>query len=459
MSLLVKAKGINKLSQLQIDCDKDWGGKGITNIRQIADGMGIGSLVQHNGTILENILPGSAHYVLTSDGQGKKVVWEPGGLFFNRTFPVLVGLSRSGGVFSPDSAALINSPLGMQIITGAPYSQELDRALSLALARGIFAPDAVKTITPSLASGRNIQIPPTAALLNKGGVFTDFSAAQISGYTRDQFYLNGDNTDKSFSGSSWESQTFTAAVTGQLRFVTLKLWQPLNSMPGLVTVSIRAVDGSGHPTGADLAVTTFNGNALPYLVSPGNLFRVNFPSPANVVLGTKYAILIRAVSGGLNWRANSAGAYAGGNREYSTNGGVTWSTDSASDYLFEVWYTINDVKLLSDTPLAVGDAFYWGFDSLFDAIVQDIGVAGVGTYVLAYEYSRVADFNPCVGLVDGTNQFQTLYSNPINFTRQGDWATQSVNGISKYWVRARVTDAGSGYNQPMGTFAILQINV
>ena len=68
-------------------------------------------------------------------------------------------------------------------------------------------------------------------------------------------------------------------------------------------------------------------------------------------------------------------------------------------------------------------------------------------------------FNPCVGLVDGTNQFQTLYSNPINFNRQGDWAAQSVNGISKYWIRARVTDAGSGYSQPMGTFAILQVNV
>jgi hypothetical protein len=71
----------------------------------------------------------------------------------------------------------------------------------------------------------------------------------------------------------------------------------------------------------------------------------------------------------------------------------------------------------------------------------------------------VGDFNACVGLVDGTNQFQNLYSNQINHTRQGDFAVQTVNGISKYWIKATVTDAGSGYGQPLGTFAAVLMNL
>ena len=39
MSVLVRAKGITKLSQLQIDVDKDWQGKGMTNVKHIAEGM------------------------------------------------------------------------------------------------------------------------------------------------------------------------------------------------------------------------------------------------------------------------------------------------------------------------------------------------------------------------------------------------------------------------------------
>ena len=44
MSLLIKA-GISKLSELEIDADKDWQGKGITNVKEMASAMGHGDLV------------------------------------------------------------------------------------------------------------------------------------------------------------------------------------------------------------------------------------------------------------------------------------------------------------------------------------------------------------------------------------------------------------------------------
>jgi len=81
MSLLLRG-GISKLSELEIDADKDWQGKGITNIKQVAAGMAIGHILQHGGSILEALAPGPAHNVLTSEGTGKKVVWAPGGTYF-----------------------------------------------------------------------------------------------------------------------------------------------------------------------------------------------------------------------------------------------------------------------------------------------------------------------------------------------------------------------------------------
>ena len=169
--------------------------------------------------------------------------------------------------------------------------------------------------------------------------------------------------------------------------------------------------------------------------------------------------MVRASNGNLNLRKNTANPYAGGNREYSANGGGSWTTDNSVDYIFEAWYTLNDFKLLPDAPLSIGDEFYWGYDQPFDGVAQDIGVAGAGSYVLAFAYSRAADFNPCVGLADGTNRFQTLYTSQISHSRQVDFAVQTVNGISKYWLKATVTDAGAGYSQPLGTFAAVLITV
>ncbi|GAJ23279.1 unnamed protein product, partial [marine sediment metagenome] len=42
MSLLLK--GITKISELEIDADKDWDGKGISNIKEIAEAMATGHI-------------------------------------------------------------------------------------------------------------------------------------------------------------------------------------------------------------------------------------------------------------------------------------------------------------------------------------------------------------------------------------------------------------------------------
>ncbi|MFC1903100.1 hypothetical protein ACFLX4_03430, partial [Chloroflexota bacterium] len=74
-------------------------------------------------------------------------------------------------------------------------------------------------------------------------------------------------------------------------------------------------------------------------------------------------------------------------------------------------------------------------------------------YILAWEYWNGAAWAALVDLNDGTNAFKNAYTNEVSHTPQGDWALTIIQGMNLYWIRARVTDAGSGYSQPLGTWA------
>lgn len=52
------SKGIKNLSQLTIDADKNWQAKGISNIKEIVLGMGVGDIAYHDGTKLVKLQPG-----------------------------------------------------------------------------------------------------------------------------------------------------------------------------------------------------------------------------------------------------------------------------------------------------------------------------------------------------------------------------------------------------------------
>ena len=74
--LLAKA-GITKLSELIIDADKDWNGKGITNLKELASGMGQGDIVQRGSSgVLEKLSPAEIGFELTSNGPGHEISWK-----------------------------------------------------------------------------------------------------------------------------------------------------------------------------------------------------------------------------------------------------------------------------------------------------------------------------------------------------------------------------------------------
>lgn len=101
-------------------------------------------------------------------------------------------------------------------------------------------------------------------------------------------------------------------------------------------------------------------------------------------------------------------------------------------------------RIFSTVP-KVGDIYYIGSAEVFFHVVNNLGTAGVYTaLVLAYEYSDGAAGWP--DLVSGDDL--TLYPDDepwnqtgqvvINFAGNTAWATEVVNGDTKFWLRVRI---------------------
>ena len=108
--------------------------------------------------------------------------------------------------------------------------------------------------------------------------------------------------------------------------------------------------------------------------------------------------------------------------------------------------TANDVVLLPKT-IRVGDAFFFGVNSIaYSSILytMNIGTAGTGTWTLTYYYYNGSDWValPAENIESMDNQFlnfRTAGSGDMSIIPPVDWATVAVNGVTMYWIEARVT--------------------
>lgn len=156
-----------------------------------------------------------------------------------------------------------------------------------------------------------------------------------------EYYNTGDDDYYSIYDTTWRAQTFTVGTVGpnsdhDITSVKLKLFR-LGS-PGTLTVSIRATDADGHPTGDDLTSGTINGNTLT-TDTAGAWYEISLTA-YTLSAGTKYAIVARAPDGDtsnrVRWRADTTDpTYTGGNLETSTNAGISWTADTTVDLMFE----------------------------------------------------------------------------------------------------------------------------
>ena len=281
MSLLLKPQGVKRLSELEIDADKDWAGKGIANLKELALSMSQGDMNFRGAVVIEKLAAGIAGQYLKTQGLNQPPVWDdiPGNRFERLLFLTLP--------YPPSiSVAVVEDHSG--------GGQQINRPL----------------IVPA---------PPTI-FVSELAVF-------------DQRYEAGDDGDFSVYGYNWEAQTFTVNVSHDIEIIEIKCRRAGN--PGDITIGIRATDGAGLPTGGDLTTVTFNGN----LLATTALWIAKCPATYSLSGVTKYAMAIRAPSGDasnyLVWRKDgTAPAYAGGARCYSVDGGNSWSEDTNTDFMF-----------------------------------------------------------------------------------------------------------------------------
>lgn len=108
MSLLIKIKGITRLSELEIDADKDWQTKSITNLKQIAAMMSKGDMAVRDTSVLVRLPPGPEDYCLTSAGPGKLPSWQPKGGMLKFYYPIYITSTHTES--KPSVAQSINKP-------------------------------------------------------------------------------------------------------------------------------------------------------------------------------------------------------------------------------------------------------------------------------------------------------------------------------------------------------------
>ncbi|MBA7523824.1 hypothetical protein ES705_15958 [subsurface metagenome] len=173
-----------------------------------------------------------------------------------------------------------------------------------------------KTATPSLT----VPAPPVISMPSELALF-------------DQLYESGDDGDFSINGAFWEAQTFTTLQAHNIEILEILCRRVLN--PGNITIGIRATDGGGLPTGADLTFITFDGNDL----SAANAWITRYVAAQALLAATKYALVIRAPAGDasnyLIWRKDgTVPTYAGGSRCLSDNSGADWTEDVNTDFMF-----------------------------------------------------------------------------------------------------------------------------
>ena len=158
------------------------------------------------------------------------------------------------------------------------------------------------------------------------------------------YYNTGDDTFATITSAAWYAQTFTANQAYTIGSVKLRLWRQAGA-PANVTVSIRATDGSGHPTGGDLTSGSIAGSGITENTA-GAWYEITLTS-YSLSNGVKYAIVVRVDTNNVRWRVdNSSPTYAGGNGESSGDSGASWSTRTY-DCMFETYDAGNFVELSS----------------------------------------------------------------------------------------------------------------
>lgn len=118
----------------------------------------------------------------------------------------------------------------------------------------------------------------------------------------------------------------------------------------------------------------------------------------------------------------------------------------------------DDMTLLPAVA-SVGDAYYFGAELPARSFALSVSQAGEGDWTLAWEYWNGVAFVPLAGLSDLTTGFRVLGQSQISYTLPSDWAQLAVNGVSAFYIRARVVSVTTTTVQPLGAFSFANVQI
>lgn len=148
------AGGITKLSQLVIDADKDWNGKGFSNLKEVVAAMDVGAVILKGlGGVLVQLPPGVVNRVLTSHGLGALPDWQPGGTYYNRYYPVEFYGIPTALLAPPDGQATVVAPLTRDTLLTNDAPTKTPSMVTVITAAAV-VPDGSAAITGAMATAK-----------------------------------------------------------------------------------------------------------------------------------------------------------------------------------------------------------------------------------------------------------------------------------------------------------------
>ncbi|MDD4985207.1 MAG: hypothetical protein PHQ43_05375 [Dehalococcoidales bacterium] len=194
MSLLTR--GINKLSQLEIDTNKDWRSREIANIKSVANNMAHGDVVFRGGSILERLTAdaGKGYNFLRSRGPGLSPVWQD----IESLVQYMTGAVNRAAAFdlSIPSPAIsqvsqqASSPPG-RVATGVLSPPEPEISLDTQTGPGgaVGSSPSLDIPTPGISGHAAIGSPVNGAVADDGGTQTDETSPANNDTTNDMTLL------------------------------------------------------------------------------------------------------------------------------------------------------------------------------------------------------------------------------------------------------------------------------
>jgi Carboxypeptidase regulatory-like domain/FG-GAP-like repeat/BNR repeat-like domain len=192
----------------------------------------------------------------------------------------------------------------------------------------------------------------------------DVKLANSGGEAIDQNQTGATTISTTPTSTTWAGQTFTAGKTGTLTKISLGLG--LNSgSTGTVTVEIH--NASSNLPGSTVLSSVATLGPVTNATGTVATYTATFSSPASVVSGTQYSIVIKGGTGSVYVVRSSGNPYSGGQYSSTTNSGGTWTGVSTADMTFTTYVTTpvtyqtpgNFISSVKDSGAVTGSTINW----------------------------------------------------------------------------------------------------